>query len=48
MKTIHVRKMSSDTKRATAALTVLVAGDWLRPIERDAEWQDHTTRVEDL
>ena len=31
-KTIHVRKMSSDTKRATAALTVLAAGEWLKPM----------------
>ena len=31
-KTIHVRKTSSDTKRATAALTVSAAGEWLKPM----------------
>ena len=31
-KTIHVCNMSSDTKRATAALTVLAAGEWLKPM----------------
>ncbi len=30
--TIQVRNMSSDTKRATAALTVLAAGEWLKPM----------------
>ena len=29
-KTIHVCKTSSNTKRATAALTVLAAGEWLK------------------
>ena len=31
-KSIHVRKTSSNTKRATAALMVLVAGEWLKPM----------------
>ena len=31
-KTIHVLKTSSNTKRATAALTVLAAGEWLKPM----------------
>ena len=31
-KTIHVRKMSSDGERVTAALTVLAAGEWLKPM----------------
>ena len=31
-KTIHVRKTSSDTKRATAALADLAAGEWLKPM----------------
>ena len=31
-KTIHVRKTSSDTKRVTAALTFLAAGEWLNPM----------------
>ena len=31
-KTIHGRKTSSNTKRATAALTVLAAGEWLKPM----------------
>ena len=31
-KMIHVRKTSSDTKRVTAVLTVLGAGEWLKPI----------------
>jgi hypothetical protein len=31
-KTIHVCKTSSNTKRATAALTVLAAGEWLKPM----------------
>jgi len=31
-KTIHVRKTSSDTKRAAAAVTVLVAVEWLKPM----------------
>ena len=30
-KMIHVCKTSIDTKRATAALTVLAAGEWLKP-----------------
>ncbi len=30
MKTIHVRKTLIDTKRATAALIGLAAGDWLK------------------
>ncbi len=31
-KTIHVRKTSSQMKRATAALTVTAAGDFLTPM----------------
>jgi hypothetical protein len=31
-KTIHICKTSSNTKKATAALTVLAAGEWLKPM----------------
>jgi hypothetical protein len=32
-KTIHVCKTSSNTKRVTAALAVLAAGEWLKPMK---------------